>query len=143
MNTTRRLTRSNTDRIIAGVAGGIANYLNVDPTLVRLGFVLLVLVGGVSPLIYLILWAVLPNETAVGQDFGQQIRSNLSEMEQRATQVASKVSEQVSQLVGNEQARQVNQTPPSQPPAEGQQPYTMPGQSPQNDTPATGPTRRL
>lgn len=150
MNTTRRLARNNTDRIIAGVAGGVANYLDVDPTLVRLGFVLLVLVGGVSPLIYLILWAVLPNEHSVNQGFSQQVRENLSEMEQRATQVASKVSSQVNQFVGD-QSKQAQQS--SQPGTSTDQtlqvndvssPYTYPaGQSQSNDAPTTGPTKRL
>jgi phage shock protein C len=128
MNTSRRLTRSNTDRIIAGVAGGVANYLNIDPTLVRLGFVLLVL-SGVTPLIYLILWAVLPTDSTASQSFGQQIRENLTDMEQRATQVARQVNNQVSQIIGGEQSRQVNQSTPS---ATNQQ-----------EGPATGPTRRL
>jgi phage shock protein PspC (stress-responsive transcriptional regulator) len=133
MNTTRRLTRSNTDRIIAGVAGGVANYLDVDPTLVRLGFVLLVLVGGVSPLLYLLLWAVLPNENSANQNFGQQIRANIAEMEQRATQVANQVSNQVNHIMGSEQARTVNQSTPPQ----------STGQAGQHEGPATGPTQRL
>lgn len=132
MNTSQRLTRSNTDRIIAGVAGGIANYLNVDPTLVRLGFVLLVFTG-VPIWIYLVLWAVLPTESTMNQSFGQQVRENFAEMEQRATQVANQVSSQVSQIMGNEQARQVNQPTP---PAGASQPE-------QNQGPATGPTQRL
>lgn len=147
MNTTRRLTRSNTDRIIAGVAGGVANYLDIDPTLVRLGLVLLVLVGGVSPVIYVILWAVLPNENSVNQGFSQQVRENLSEIEQRATAVASKVSNQVNQFVGSDPAKQVQQ--PGQPAADqarqvNQSTYTYPsGQAPTNDNPSTGPTTRL
>lgn len=133
MNTTGRLTRSNTDRIVAGVCGGIANYLNVDPTLVRLAFVLLVLLAGVSPLIYLVLWAVLPTETTANQAFSQQVRQNLSEMEQRATEVATKVSTQVNQLVGGQPTSQVGQTGQSDPAAGGQQ----------GEGPSTGPTRRL
>lgn len=129
MNGSRRLTRSNTDRIIGGVAGGIANYLNVDPTLVRLGFVLLVLVGGVSPFIYLILWAVLPSENSANAGFSQQVRENISEMQQSATQVVSKVSDQVNQFVGKEQ--QVGQNAKS----------TTPDH--QDNGPATGPTTRL
>jgi phage shock protein C len=132
MNTSQRLTRSNTDRIIGGVAGGIANYLNVDPTLVRLGFVLLVFTG-VPIWLYLVLWAVLPTENTVNQSFGQQVRENFTEMEQRATQVANQVSSQVSQIMGNEQSRQVNQpTPPADT-----------NQQEQNQGPATGPTQRL
>ena len=132
MNTNRRLTRNSTDRIIAGVAGGVANYLDLDPTLVRLGFVLLVL-SGVSPFVYLILWAVLPSESTANQSFGQQVRQNFSEMEQRATQVANQVGNKVSQIMGSEQERQVNQSTP--PAASGQQ-------AP-NEGPATGPTQRL
>lgn len=133
MNTSQRLTRSNTDRIIGGVAGGVANYLNLDPTLVRLGFVLLILVGGVSPLIYLVLWAVLPSENAAGRAFPQQVRENLAEIQQRATEVATQVSNQVSNMMGSEQSREVNQTPPSQ---------SGTG-SEQNQGPTTGPTTRL
>lgn len=133
MNTSQRLTRSNTDRIIAGVAGGIANYLNVDPTLVRLGFVLLLLTGAPIWVVYLVLWAVLPTESTVNQGFSQQVRENFAEMEQRATQVANQVSSQVSQIMGNEQARQVNQPTP---PVSTNQPE-------QNHGPATGPTQRL
>ncbi|HEY0606688.1 MAG TPA: PspC domain-containing protein [Herpetosiphonaceae bacterium] len=133
MNTSQRLTRSNTDRIIAGVAGGIANYLNVDPTLVRLGFVLLMFTGVPVWLVYLVLWAVLPTENTVNQSFNQQVRENFAEMEQRATQVANQVSSQVSQIMGNEQARQVNQTTPP----------ASTNQQEQNQGPATGPTQRL
>jgi phage shock protein C len=100
MNTSQRLTRSNTDRIIAGVCGGIANYVNVDPTLVRLAFVLLVLAGGVSPLIYLVLWAVLPSEHSSAQALGQQVRENVSEMEQRTRQIAQQVGDQINQFRG-------------------------------------------
>jgi phage shock protein C len=131
MNTSRRLTRSNTDRIIGGVAGGIASYLNMDPTLVRLVFVLLVLVGGVSPFIYLILWAVLPNETSSAGAFPQQVRENLSEIQQRATQAVSKVSDQVSHYTNKDQANQVGQS------------STPSTQSQPDQGPSTGPTTRL
>ncbi len=133
MNSSGRLTRSNTDRIVAGVCGGIANYLKVDPMLVRLAFVLLVWLGGVSPLIYLILWAVLPTEATMNQGFSQQVRQNLSEMEERATSVATKVGGHVNQLVGGNRTSQSGQTGQSSPGSGAQQ----------GDGPATGPTRRL
>jgi phage shock protein C len=56
----KRLTRSTTERMIAGVAGGLGEYFNMDPTLVRLIFVLLALAGGPGLLLYLILWVVVP-----------------------------------------------------------------------------------
>jgi phage shock protein C len=56
-----RLVRSASDRMIGGVCGGLARYFGVDATIVRLVFVLAVL-SGLSPLIYLILWIVMPQE---------------------------------------------------------------------------------
>ena len=55
-----RLMRSETDRMIAGVCGGLAAYLGVDPVLVRLAFVILLLASGVGLGIYVILWIVMP-----------------------------------------------------------------------------------
>ncbi len=57
---TKRLYRSNTDKMIGGVCGGLAQYLTVDPTLVRLVFVALALLGGPGLLIYLILLILTP-----------------------------------------------------------------------------------
>lgn len=57
------LTRSMTNKMIAGVCGGLANYFNVDPVLMRVIFVLLVLIG-IFPgvLAYLVCWVVIPPE---------------------------------------------------------------------------------
>jgi len=54
-----QLTRSETDKKIAGVAGGVAAYFGVDPTLVRVVWVIALLMGW-GFLAYLILWIVLP-----------------------------------------------------------------------------------
>nr|WP_199038673.1 PspC domain-containing protein [Dyella sp. ASV24] len=56
----KRLHRSLTDRKIAGVCGGVAEYLGWDPTLVRLLWVILTLLGGSGVLIYMVLWIVMP-----------------------------------------------------------------------------------
>ncbi len=57
---TGRLVRSTTDRKIAGVAGGLAAYLDLDPTLVRVLWVVTVIGAGFGVLAYIILWIVLP-----------------------------------------------------------------------------------
>lgn len=57
-----QLTRSTSDRMVAGVCGGLARYFNIDPVIVRLVFVLAVFAGGMSPIIYLVLWIVMPEE---------------------------------------------------------------------------------
>lgn len=62
----KRLLRSRDDRILAGVAGGIANYLDVDPTLVRVGFVAAALFGGLGIAAYLVLAVVTPNDDGSG-----------------------------------------------------------------------------
>ena len=56
-----KLTRSS-DRIIAGVAGGIAKYLNVDASIVRIITAAVVLFTGVGPLLYVVAWLILPEE---------------------------------------------------------------------------------
>jgi phage shock protein C len=57
----RRLYKSATDHVIGGVAGGVAEYLDVDPSLVRVFWVLLALItGGVFLVIYIVMWIVVP-----------------------------------------------------------------------------------
>lgn len=57
---TKRLYRSRTNTMIGGVCAGLADYFNLDPTIMRLIFVLLALLGGHGVLVYLILWLVVP-----------------------------------------------------------------------------------
>lgn len=60
MSTQKRLYRSTQDRMFAGVCGGIADYLEVDPTLVRLVFVALSLMGGPGLIIYIAMMLIVP-----------------------------------------------------------------------------------
>ncbi len=62
MDPTRKLQRSRTDRKLAGICGGLAQYFNVDPTLVRVLFVLLAVLGGSGLVLYLAMWIIVPNE---------------------------------------------------------------------------------
>lgn len=61
----KRLTRSRSDKRIAGVCGGFAQYLNVDSTLVRLIWLLFVFFGGGGVLAYIIAWIVMPMEPEI------------------------------------------------------------------------------
>lgn len=59
----KRLYRSRKDRMIAGVCGGIAEYFNIDPVVVRLIAVLLLIPGGFPGIIpYIVLWVVVPEK---------------------------------------------------------------------------------
>lgn len=61
----KRLYRSNTEKMIGGVCGGLAEALDLDPTIVRVVFVLLALLGGHGILLYLILWLVMPRQDQI------------------------------------------------------------------------------
>ena len=61
MNEPKRLTRSRANRSLAGVCGGIAEYYGWDPTVVRVAWIVLTLLGGSGILLYLILWLVMPD----------------------------------------------------------------------------------
>jgi phage shock protein C len=58
----KKLMRSRTDKKIAGVCGGFAEYLDVDATLVRIVWLMLAIFGGWGVLGYLIAWIVMPEE---------------------------------------------------------------------------------
>ncbi|HZB59773.1 MAG TPA: PspC domain-containing protein, partial [Actinomycetota bacterium] len=58
----RRLTRRTDNKVLAGVASGIAAYLGIEPWIVRIGFVILVPFGGFGALAYLIAWLLVPVE---------------------------------------------------------------------------------
>jgi len=59
---TKKIYRSKKERMIGGVCGGIAEYINTDPTLIRLLAVLITLIYGAGLLAYLIAWIVIPEK---------------------------------------------------------------------------------
>jgi phage shock protein PspC (stress-responsive transcriptional regulator) len=62
MDATRKLYRSRTDRKLGGVCGGLAQYLGVDATAIRVIFVVLAVLGGSGLIIYLAMWLLVPTE---------------------------------------------------------------------------------
>jgi len=62
MEPTRKLYRSRKNRKIAGVSAGLAEYLNVDPTIIRVLFIVFAVMGGAGALIYLAMWLLVPEE---------------------------------------------------------------------------------
>jgi phage shock protein C len=62
MEMTKRLFRSN-DKVIGGVCAGLADYFNLDPTLVRAGYLVLSILSVAFPgiLVYIILWIIMPD----------------------------------------------------------------------------------
>lgn len=62
-----RLYRSRSNRMIAGVCGGIAERFGLDPTLVRIVFVASILLPGPQVLLYLLMWMIVPQEPLAEQ----------------------------------------------------------------------------
>ena len=61
MEEKKRLTRSD-DKMIGGVCAGLAEYLDIEPTIVRIVWVLMVLFAGFGILLYVILWLIMPKQ---------------------------------------------------------------------------------
>lgn len=66
-----RLRRSKSDRMIAGVVGGLARYFGFDPTMARVLYVILSVVSVAFPglLVYIILWIIMPEEDEVPRGY--------------------------------------------------------------------------
>src|SRR3954469_7832268 len=58
----RRLTRSSSDRVIAGVAGGLGRYFSIDPVVVRIAFIVGTFFGGAGVIAYLAAWLLVPSD---------------------------------------------------------------------------------
>lgn len=56
----KRLYRSNKNRVIAGVCGGLGEYFNIDPVIIRLVWALLIFCGGIGLIAYLLAWLIIP-----------------------------------------------------------------------------------
>ncbi len=85
------MKRSRIDRLLGGVAGGIAAYTGLDPIIVRVGFVLLGLLNGFGIVLYLILWLLVPVEGTLAADTRSQVRENVDDMQDTARRVAEHV----------------------------------------------------
>ncbi|HET7012169.1 MAG TPA: PspC domain-containing protein [Anaerolineales bacterium] len=79
-----RLYRSRTDVMLGGVCGGLGAYLGLDPTLIRLFFVVLALGTGIGVFLYLLLWIVVPVEGAPQRSVEESAQAAAGEMADRA-----------------------------------------------------------
>ena len=75
----KKLYRSESDRRLAGVCGGIAEYFDIDSTLIRLAFVFFVLAAGTGLLAYIVAAIVMPNESEVEMVIQKENKKKKSE----------------------------------------------------------------
>lgn len=146
-----RLKRSATESMVAGVSGGLAEYFNIDPVIVRLIFVLVTLTSGLGIPVYILLWIIMPKgDPAPGQGSleqgARQFSDEVSQLGQQLSQEASRLGREVlvGQPRGQSQARSggaAGAQEPSAPPDYRFDPLT--GQPLGPDGPSTGQTVNL
>lgn len=78
-----KLYRSETDRVLAGVAGGLGEYFHLDPVITRLIFIVLFL-QGIGVLLYLVLWAVIPTRSKLEKSSQETFKDNAQEIRSKA-----------------------------------------------------------
>ncbi len=101
MSEQRKLYRSESEKLIAGVCGGLAEYFGVDPLLVRFIFVVLAL-NGLGVVLYLVMWVVIPTRSMPEMVSEEIMRHNVNEMRERVRQITRsfRESSQGSMIIG-------------------------------------------
>ena len=87
----RRLYRSRSERMIWGVCGGLGQYFDVDPTIVRVIMVLLVLANGLGILAYLVLAIVMPLENTRAHSPEDRVKENVEDIKQTTMELGAEV----------------------------------------------------
>jgi len=82
----RRVYRSETDRVIGGVCGGLGEYFELDPVFLRVALVLLAFVGGLGVVLYLAAWVLMPTRSKAALPPRQALRDNLGDISERTEQ---------------------------------------------------------
>ncbi len=90
-----RLYRSRSDQMVGGVCGGLAQYLKIDATLIRLFFVLLALGSGVGMILYLVLWIIVPYEGEGAMGGSDTIREGADEMANRMRTLGADIQQAI------------------------------------------------
>jgi phage shock protein C len=88
-----RLTRSETDRMLVGVCGGLGEYFGIDSTIVRVAFVVLALFGASGIVLYLALWLIVPRASRVEATPRETFSDSVTEgwdLAQEGTQAAKR-----------------------------------------------------
>ena len=87
----KRLYRSRSDRMIWGVCGGMAKYFDMDPTIVRIIFVLLIFANGLGILAYIIMAIVVPLEGSKVSAPKEAIKENVEEIKETAEELGREI----------------------------------------------------
>ena len=101
-----RLYRSDTDKVIGGVCGGLGEYLSVDPLLMRIAFVILAMASGIGLTLYILMWIFIPTVHVDALTQKGVTRNNVQEIQEQAQDWRHKARETLSgtpsRKVGNQ-----------------------------------------
>lgn len=90
-----KLYRSESDKVIGGVAGGLANYLGIDSVIIRIVFILLTLAQASGVLIYVILWIIMPTESSIETETAEIVKEGVDEIKKKTKEVVKDVKKNV------------------------------------------------
>lgn len=92
MTDSKKLYRSSRNRVLAGVCGGLGEYFEIDPVLIRIGFILLTLAHGLGILLYIILMIIIPKES--GKEVKEEAKVDLEASAKEIKEIAQNLGEQ-------------------------------------------------
>ena len=128
-----RLTRSETDRMLVGVCGGLGEYFGIDSTIVRVAFVLLALFGASGIVLYLALWLIVPRASRIEATPREAFTDGVTEgwdLAQEGSRAAKR---------GYQRLRKGSVEPGGGHPASDEQPGSPPGEAGDSDDRDDGP----
>lgn len=86
-NNLSKLYRSETNKVIAGICGGLGEYFDIDPVILRIILVLITIFGGAGLILYFIMWVVIPSRSTLGKDSEDYIKENVEEIKDKSQNV--------------------------------------------------------
>lgn len=113
--TSKRIRKSSQDKMLFGVAGGLAEYFNVDPVLVRLVFVLGTFASGVGLMAYIVLAFIMPRQGSSAAHAANVVKENWRSIGQETAEAAHKVEDAVRGTPSTSEGVETPETPTEQP----------------------------
>lgn len=93
----KKLYRSEKDKMLGGVAGGLGDFLQLDSTIVRIGFLALCLLWGAGLFLYVAMWLIVPSESAK-ESGTDAVSKNFEEIKEKAVEAGNFVKSKVEDI---------------------------------------------
>ena len=91
----KKLYRSDKDKIIGGVCGGIAKYLDIDPVIVRVLFVIGLITEGFGLMVYILLWIIMPEEQSTAKETEDIVKENIKDIEENVVKATKGIQKEI------------------------------------------------